>query len=1314
LYRKLFEAANEAIQVTLTPVTAAAGGKTKTTSTVKPEYRVRLIKPNGTYFNATPTSTSTTGAVTYNFTAPVAGAYKVRVELANHPAYFAGASATAPKSADFNISIPKMTENDLNYDKQESFGMATAIAVSNVTSTSTARIDGTVTVTGGDLALTAKTITGDSSADSYDAMGNLLSADKNYISATAILNKQSVALKPVTKDSSSDTATRGWRSFANVGAKPTSIANPTDKKEPPTKGPSLTGAVAVAISHNQADAIIGDGAEIIVNGGNMTVEAYVEENIKANVNSHVNKPSESVSGAAAVFVGDYNNTAGAVIGDNSVVDVTGLLTVKSDSVIPNQMVLDDDWDEFKKKVNGFVETNSWIGPFTSFGLGEPVTPPAPAGPAPEPPAGIGAQIIQKIKDGTIGVVQEKATQFAQSLAAGGQNYLTGLTGLRTTKETELTEIMNFQPGILESPDFLQKFSTTFVSASAKSGIDEKYLQSQAKTDAEKQAASKKADQGWSFAFSGSVDVFMLHNEANARIGKNAEINQKTAYNSATQDVAVTANSSLETINMVGLPSLNIIQLLLGRNTILPPVPPAPVKKPGSTTTPTSTLDKAHKTLSTVPILSVPEGILYNLISLKDKGAGRTAKQDLFERVQGLMFPTKSGGSGLGVNFQHTGYTNIATATIDDSALVSSQRNVRVEANTHNLLLDLTAGGAAAEGFMALTGSGTSTDIDNTSIATVGDDAVIYARSNIIVNADTDNTLVTYTGSTTHGADLGIGVSVTINTIMNNVGAYAGDGTGSLPAVNIPGGNIDYNDAGAVTLTRSDSGGSWINDGYEVGDWIRVSNLNPAEDGLFKILNLNHTMLTLQEGVKSPGTGTAGQVAIQKMGRLQADGAAIGLNDPALQFDFIHDPNGTDRIVRGDGAKWENDGFYAGQKITIAGSAENNGAYEIKSVDGDTLYFADTEFRNEFSVTGVSIISDAGKVSVSANNSSVIVTTSQSGSPLLLKMSDSGTPPANTQNTTQKRSFSDKATGGQKVGVQEPGKIALNGTFSLVEADNTTHSHIDGGFIILSGSELGVVANDSTYLVNGSMAYAYAGDIGGAANIALNTVNRDTQAEIGSEESDPAGEVFVTDAENVNVHATNGGGLVSVAVSGVLQTSADKKPAQKESAVIGRQRSTQLTAQDKANQDKAKAQQDKEAKRENKSWIPASTPELSLSGNVSYNQILDSTIAGIYGGVFSSVTDAEVQALDKSWIGAYAGSASISNSYYDTSPDSKTTNTGKSTSPGKEAPPKNKPAVSGAASASVTINAISQTTSAYVDKSNCRSWGISPYWQIPVR
>ena len=102
---------------------------------------------------------------------------------------------------------------------------------------------------------------------------------------------------------------------------------------------------------------------------------------------------------------------------------------------------------------------------------------------------------------------------------------------------------------------------------------------------------------------------------------------------------------------------------------------------------------------------------------------------------------------------------------------------------------------------------------------------------------------------------------------------------------------------------------------------------------------------------------------------------------------------------------------------------------------------------------------------------------------------------------------------------------------MVDVDNTTYSHVDGGFILQSGTDLDVTASDSTYLVNGSMAYAYAGDIGGAANVALNQVERDTIAEIGNELIDPEGEVFVTGADNVNVTAENGGGLVSVAVSG---------------------------------------------------------------------------------------------------------------------------------------------------------------------------------------
>ena len=645
-------------------------------------------------------------------------------------------------------------------------------------------------------------------------------------------------------------------------------------------------------------------------------------------------------------------------------------------------------------------------------------------------------------------------------------------------------------------------------------------------------------------------------------------------------------------------------------------------------------------------------------------------------------------------------------------------------------------------------------------------------------------------------------------------ANVGDGVGSEPAVTIADGDISFDSIG-LTLTRSDTDGDW-NDNFRIGDWVRISNLPDADDdGLFKISNLSSTVLTLSEGPKALSLITDPGVTIQKVGKLQADGAkltmaledasfvldfthdgvegtdfitrssgdwetdgfeagqrvtvtgtasnddsyivesvdgsklylvngnftdetsatgvsvtryeesnsmaggltlnfvvnpsgsdsivrsagewlndgfysgqliivtgtsgnddtyivdyvdgaslfildtdlstengaggvsvtgydrVLSVKDKDLELDFVHDPNGVDSIVRNDGGDWEYDGFMVGQKITVTGSLENNDTFEIKSIKGDTIYLADNvELSNEFSVTGVSIESDAGKINIDSKNSSVIVTTSLSGSPLLLKLEDApaSTSP-NTQNSNQKKSFSDKALGGQKLGVQEPGKIAFNGTFSLVDIDNLTKAYIDGGFIVDSGTDINVKATDSTYLVNGSTAFAYAGDIGGAANIAINTVNRDTSSEIGNESTDSTGEVFIESDGDVNVNSKNSGGLLSVAMSGVLQQSLDKKPAQQEKATLGSKHSNQMTDQNKAKENTDKTDKDK---------FPTWMPEMSLSGNVSYNRIDDETIAALYRANIITADITDIEALNDAWIGSWAGSSSITASYYDNS------------------------------------------------------------------
>ena len=163
----------------------------------------------------------------------------------------------------------------------------------------------------------------------------------------------------------------------------------------------------------------------------------------------------------------------------------------------------------------------------------------------------------------------------------------------------------------------------------------------------------------------------------------------------------------------------------------------------------------------------------------------------------------------------------------------------------------------------------------------------------------------------------------------------------------------------------------------------------------------------------------------------------------------------------------------------------------------------------------------------------------------------------------------------------------------------------------------------------------------------------------------------------------------------------QQPAKTDTAKLSTQNTSKLTAPNTAKAEKEK----KETK--DKSFISTAFPEMSLSGNVSYNQIDDDTTAGIYKAVMSSVESVDVEALNTAWIGAYAGSASVTNSWSDTSQDAvagkpvatKTTSSSTNTpAPGKEAPSKNKPVFSGAASASVTVNTIGGATKAFVDQS----------------
>ena len=137
---------------------------------------------------------------------------------------------------------------------------------------------------------------------------------------------------------------------------------------------------------------------------------------------------------------------------------------------------------------------------------------------------------------------------------------------------------------------------------------------------------------------------------------------------------------------------------------------------------------------------------------------------------------------------------------------------------------------------------------------------------------------------------------------------------------ISGNWITLADAGdADTITRS--GGSWIDDGFEAGQTIRIVNSANGNDGTYEIAVVTDNVLTLVSGDNlnnEVSTATTLEVA----------GNWLTFAD-----------NGSDphTITRSTGS-WLEEGYRDGQSIIITGTASNDGEFTIGHVssDGKTL------------------------------------------------------------------------------------------------------------------------------------------------------------------------------------------------------------------------------------------------------------------------------------------------------------------------------------------------------------------------------------------
>ncbi|MBW8381747.1 MAG: hypothetical protein K0M69_04360, partial [Youngiibacter sp.] len=267
------------------------------------------------------------------------------------------------------------------------------------------------------------------------------------------------------------------------------------------------------------------------------------------------------------------------------------------------------------------------------------------------------------------------------------------------------------------------------------------------------------------------------------------------------------------------------------------------------------------------------------------------------------------------------------------------------------------GKAATGGFLV----GITANIADVSIkpavkAYVGSNAYVFSKGDVEIAAIVTPKVSAVVQGTTASAGVSVGVSSSTAKAEPDVSAWIGDYSKVYSGATLLNGNPNIKFmssvilSGAPTLTFKNNyvetigtmtfaqdavngdtitraSGSWITDGYKAEDGIVV--VRGTQTTQYVIHSLTAETLTLVE----KGAVAAGAAENVKVSSDRAD-----------------------TITRASGS-WFIDGFEAGQAITVAGTALNNGAYEIKKVtETELILMQNYELKNEVK-SGVTVTAD---------------------------------------------------------------------------------------------------------------------------------------------------------------------------------------------------------------------------------------------------------------------------------------------------------------------------------------------------------------------
>jgi hypothetical protein len=147
-------------------------------------------------------------------------------------------------------------------------------------------------------------------------------------------------------------------------------------------------------------------------------------------------------------------------------------------------------------------------------------------------------------------------------------------------------------------------------------------------------------------------------------------------------------------------------------------------------------------------------------------------------------------------------------------------------------------------------------------------------------------------------------------------------------------------AGPPTDTITRDAGNFVDEGFVAGDWVTTAGASEAaNNGSWPLDGAASATLIL---------GVAGELTND----VDAAGITI-VGSPGLTF--VDGGGSDDALVKSSGTSWLDDGFKAGDTMTISGTVSNDGDYEILNVTADTITVATGSFTaEEISSYGVTI------------------------------------------------------------------------------------------------------------------------------------------------------------------------------------------------------------------------------------------------------------------------------------------------------------------------------------------------------------------------